>query len=239
MLQADAALFELPFEFVKRNVLPDRSKNNRENYREKWWLHAEPRPGLRKAMAKIPRYIATPRVAKHRFFTWVDSHTIPDSRLFAFGRADDYCFGVLQSRVHAAWSFATSSRHGDGDDGGRLTYNGASTFDTFPFPWPPGKEPSEDEDARVKAIAEAARELVRRRDAWLNPPGASEDDLKQRTLTKLYNLRAAGKCEWLENAHRALDQAVFAAYGWPAELGEQEILARLLRLNQERAAAQG
>ena len=75
---------------------------------------------------------------------------------------------------------------------------------------------------------------MRLRDAWLNPPDASEADLKTRTLTNLYNQRP----EWLANAHRTLDEAVFAAYGWPANLTKQEILARLLTLNHERAATQ-
>jgi hypothetical protein len=34
-----------------------------------------------------------------------------------------------------------------------------------------------------------------------------------------------------------LDEAVFAAYGWPAVLTDQEILERLLALNQARANA--
>ncbi len=84
----------------------------------------------------------------------------------------------------------------------------------------------------MKAIADAARELVRLRDAWLNPPGASDAELKDRTLTKLYNARP----EWLANAHRTLDEAVFAAYGWPKSLDDQEILSKLLALNQHRAA---
>ena len=89
----------------------------------------------------------------------------------------------------------------------------------------------------MKAIAEAARELVRLRDAWLNPPGVAEADLKDRTLTILYNKRPA----WLDHAHRVLDRAVFAAYGWeeePGVLADQEVLARLLALNHARAAAQ-
>jgi hypothetical protein len=55
--------------------------------------------------------------------------------------------------------------------------------------------------------------------------------LKERTLTNLYNARPA----WLANAHRRLDEAVFAAYGWPADLGEDELLGRLLALNLKRA----
>jgi hypothetical protein len=55
--------------------------------------------------------------------------------------------------------------------------------------------------------------------------------LRKRTLTNLYNERPT----WLRNAHRKLDEAVFAAYGWPADLADEEILARLLALNLERA----
>ncbi len=59
--------------------------------------------------------------------------------------------------------------------------------------------------------------------------------LKTRTLTSLYNQRPA----WLSHAHAALDQAVAEAYGWGedwrAGMTEDEILARLFRLNQARA----
>ncbi|MBI3829440.1 MAG: hypothetical protein HY291_07980 [Planctomycetes bacterium] len=55
--------------------------------------------------------------------------------------------------------------------------------------------------------------------------------LAQRTLTNLYNQRP----EWLAQAHRKLDEAVFAAYGWPPDLSDDEILKRLLDLNLSRA----
>ena len=60
--------------------------------------------------------------------------------------------------------------------------------------------------------------------------------LKKRTLTNLYNERQAGSVAWLDNVHRDLDDA--AAYGWPADLTDEQILERLFKLNQERAAAQ-
>ena len=56
--------------------------------------------------------------------------------------------------------------------------------------------------------------------------------LKKRTLTKLYNERPA----WLDLAHKKLDAAVAAAYGFPADLTDEQILERLLALNLERAA---
>ena len=56
--------------------------------------------------------------------------------------------------------------------------------------------------------------------------------LKKRTLTNLYNERPA----WLDLAHKKLDAAVAAGYGWPADLSDEQILERLLALNHERAA---
>ena len=86
----------------------------------------------------------------------------------------------------------------------------------------------------MQAIAAAAKKLVELRDRWLNPPDTPEAELRKRTLTNLYNARP----QWLDDAHRALDHAVFAAYGWPPDLTDQQLLERLLTLNHERAAAQ-
>src|SRR5215217_526863 len=66
--ERDASLFEAPFDYVRRVVKPERDKNNRAAYRQRWWLHAEPRPALRAALAKKSRFLATPTVAKHRLF---------------------------------------------------------------------------------------------------------------------------------------------------------------------------
>jgi hypothetical protein len=110
-------------------------------------------------------------------------------------------------------------------------YSSSRTFETFPFPWLPGKEPKG--DSLVEAIAAAARELVKKRDAWLNPPDASAAELKKRTLTNLYNENPT----WLQDAHRALNEAVCAAYEWPNDISDQEILTKLLQLNTERSEA--
>ncbi len=129
--------------------------------------------------------------------------------------------------MHKAWARAQGTQLREAESGFR--YTPTSTFETFPFPWPPGKEPKS--DPRVEAIAAAARELVKKRDAWLNPSDASAAELKKRTLTNLYNDNPT----WLQDAHRELDDAVFAAFGWPKNLSVQEILARLLQLNMERS----
>ena len=81
------------------------------------------------------------------------------------------------------------------------------------------------------AIAQAAKELVEQRGRWLDAEGLNEAEKKKRTLTNLYNASPT----WLELAHKKLDEAVFAAYGWPGDLSNEEILERLLALNLERA----
>ena len=228
--EQSAALYEAPFEYVKANVKPVRERNRDRQRREAWWRLGRSGGDLKKAKSGKQRIVLTPRVAKHRLFTWADAETVPDTRVYAFARDDDYFFGVLQSRVHEIWSLKTCSWHGVGND---PTYNTRTCFDPFPFPWPPGKEPKDDQ--RVGTIADAAKKLVEKRDAWLNPAGASAAELKKRTLTNLYNQRP----QWLEDAHRALDKAVLAAYGWPEGLSDIDILERLLALNRERAGASG
>lgn len=253
MSEASAALYEAPFEYVRQHVKPMRDKNRRQRRRTAWWHHGETVPGLRAKLSALSRFIATPRVAKHRLFTWVSAFVLPDSRVNAVARDDDTSFGILHSRFHEAWSLALGGWHGVGND---PQYTPTATFETFPFP--EGLSPniaatSYASDPRAVSIAETARTLNELRDAWLNPAeqmkrtpevvagypdrvvpvGASAAaKLKTRTLTKLYNERPT----WLTNAHRDLNAAVAAAYGWPADISDDDALARLFELNQDRAA---
>ena len=229
MAEQNAALYEMPFRHVVEKIKPKRDANRRESYRKRWWIHVEPRPEMRTKLKSLKRYLATPAVSKFRLFTWLDQAILPDHALFVFVRDDDYFFGILHSHVHELWARAQGTQVREAESGFR--YTPTSTFETFPFPWPPGKEPAI--DLRVQAIAAAAKGLVEKRDAWLNPPGASAAELKKRTLTNLYNQRP----QWLEDAHRALDKAVLAAYGWPDDLSDTDVLERLLALNRERAGA--
>lgn len=129
--EAEAALYERPFEHVVEHVKPEREKNNREAYRKYWWRHAEPRPGMRAAMKSISRYIATPEVSKHRIFIWLKKSILPDQKLYCIARSDDTTFGILQSRIHEVWALAVCTWHGVGND---PRYTPTTTFETFPFP---------------------------------------------------------------------------------------------------------
>ena len=156
-----------------------------------------------------------------------------------------------------SWALRMGTFLGVGND---PRYTPSTTFETFPFPG--GLTPNIPAtdyatDPHAQKIAAAAARLNELRENWLNPadqvirvpevvPGypdrilpkdeAAAKVLKLRTLTNLYNQRPT----WLQNAHAALDEAVAEAYGWgddwrAGKLTEDEILARLFKLNQERA----
>lgn len=275
MSEEDASLYEAPFEYVLQKAKPERINNPRPSYKKYWWLLAEPIPLMRTALAGLPRYLAVLGTAKHRIFTWVHGSILPDHALIAFARSDDTTFGILQSRFHVLWSLRLGTALDD-----RPRYTPTTSFDTFPFP--DGLRPLDTASKAVSsttggalipaglaaqvttkatAIAEAAKRLYDRREAWLNPPDwivreadvtplgmttspypavvkakpGHEAELAKRTLTKLYNEMPA----WLKTAHEQLDAAVAAAYGWTdytAAMPEGEVRARLLALNLSRPA---
>ena len=251
MERAEAALYEEPFAYVAENVRPARKNNRIEKLRRFWWRHERPRPEMWRALDGLSRYIATPRVAKHRLFLWLDSRICPDSAVIAIARDDDTTFGILHSRFHEAWSLRLGTSLED-----RPRYTPTTTFETFPFPDGLSPDiPAADYagDPRAAAIAEAARRLVELRDRWLNPPEwvewvdepvpgypkrpvardeAAAKELKKRTLTNLYNTRP----QWLADAHAALDAAVATAYGWDVVISNVDALNALLEINKKEAA---
>ena len=246
MSAVEAALYEEPFRWVKERVYPMRQRNRLEAHRECWWRHVRSRPDMWGALSGCSRYIATPTVAKHRLFVWYDARICPDHQLIVVAREDDTTFGILHSRFHELWSLRLGTSLED-----RPRYTPSTTFETFPFP--AGLTPDVPtaeylSDPRATAIAEAARRLVELRDRWLNPPewvewveepvtgyprrpvprdDAAAQALRKRTLTNLYNARQ----QWLTDAHAALDTAVAGAYGWPADISEDDALRELLKLN--------
>ena len=231
---------------AQTHVLPMRQRSKVKGISDFWWRHWCPRPGMWRALVGLPRFIATPTVAKHRVFAWLDARICPDHQLTVIARDDDTTFGILHSRFHEVWSLRLGTSLED-----RPRYTPTTTFATFPFP--PGLAPDVPateyaSDPRAIAIADAARRLVNLRDRWLNPPEWVEwvdepvsgypkrpvprdeeaaQALKKRTLTNLYNARP----QWLADAHEALDAAVAAAYGWSADISDDDVLRELLALN--------
>lgn len=266
--EAEASAFEAPFEYLaKESYDPFRNgklinfpvyRKGTASQNSSWWEPHRVRPELRKALTKVKSYVATGETTEHRVFRFLPSNAVPDKSLYAFPYAGFVGFGILQSSFHEVWCTYFGNRIGAGN---QRRYNASYVYLTFPFPEGLTPDISADEysaDTRAQSIAQAAAELNRLRENWLNPPDLVErvpevvagypdrllpkDDkaakeLKKRTLTNLYNARPA----WLDHAHKRLDEAVAEAYGWgddwrAGKLTDDEILGRLFRLNQERAA---
>ena len=260
--QSEAALYEHPFEYVVAKVRPGRLSNRDRQRRERWWLLGRSGGKLRDATQGKRRIFALPRVAKHRLFVWIASATLPDSALVAFAFDDDYVFGVCQSRIHVVWSRRKGTQLRDVS--GRR-YTPESTFETFPFPQPTSGQSAAIAHAsrRLDELRnrwlfppEWVQEEVLAFPAHVDGPwgGVTEDassngigvarytrlvptdeaaakQLKKKTLTLLYNDAPT----WLSDAHQALDEAVFAAYGWSVTMTDQALLFALVERNQQLA----
>jgi type II restriction/modification system DNA methylase subunit YeeA len=263
-----AALYEAPFEYVRRVVKPVRDTNRRAMRARNWWLLGDPQKSMRAAVRPLPRYLGTPRVSKHRIFVWFCPEVLPTDQVVVFANADDSFLGILQSRLHEVWALRQCTVLG----GNTPRYGPSHCFETFPLPTM--------SPAQQSAICALASDLDSRRNNWLNPPEWTRQEilefpgtvggpwdryidpttivdrgefklgtvkyprliprdadsaakLAKRTLTNLCNQRPT----WLADAHRRLDEAVLAAYGWPADLTDEQILERLLELNLRHSIA--
>jgi type II restriction/modification system DNA methylase subunit YeeA len=261
--RTQAALYESPHRLVVDRVKPVRDKNRDKWLRENWWRPQRMRPEMRKAIAPLPRFLVTPTTSKHRIFAWLSTPALPDHKLVVLARADDYSFGVMHSRIHEAWARAVGTQLRERESG--LNYNVQTSFETFPLPRPtPEQEAAIAEAAKELDTLrnnwlnppEWTKEDVLQFPGSVDGPWAryvhdpdsrgigtvryprlvpkdeaSAKLLSKRTLTNLYNHRP----DWLDLAHRRLDEAVFATYGWPPDLTDEQILEKLLALNLQRA----
>ncbi|NJM31464.1 MAG: class I SAM-dependent DNA methyltransferase [Rhizobiales bacterium] len=211
------------------------STNDAKAYAKNWWVFGKPRQELRPALTGLSRYIATVETAKHRIFQFLDAEILPDNMLVCIASDSAADLGILSCRFHVTWALRAGGWLGMGND---PRYSKSRCFDPFPFPAATDKQRSE-----IARIAEALDK--HRKDVQARHSGI--------TLTGMYNvlekvkageeLDADGKLIFddaliliLKELHEELDAAVAAAYGWPADLPEDEVLARLVAMNKERAA---
>jgi len=147
--RSDAALYERPFTFVTEHVKPTRIGKREARTNECYWLFQWSRPVMRKAIAALTRFIATPEVAKYRVFVTLPAAAIADKNLVVIARADDATFGILHSRFHELWSLRLGTSLED-----RPRYTPTTCFETFPFPV--GLTPRDTAHQRTEVLADGA-----------------------------------------------------------------------------------
>ena len=222
------------YQYLRDSVWPERSQNNRPWRRDNWWLFGEPLSTFRPALDGLNRFIVTIETSKFRTFQFLDGDTMPDNKLVALALQGADLLSILSSRLHVIWSLAAGSWLGVGND---PVYAKTRCFDPFPFP--------DLTDTQRTTLRQLGEDL----DAHRKRQQAAHPKL---TLTQMYNvlekLRAGEVIEGkdkgiydqgligiLRDLHDRIDTAVAEAYGWPADLSDEEILLRLVALNKERA----
>ena len=245
------------FQWLRERVKPERDQNPRVTRRLNWWLFGENHPRVRFSIGRLPRFIATVLTSKHRMFSFLPGHVLPDQTLVVVGSADATLLGVLSSAAHVRWVLNAGGTLED-----RPRYMKGACFEAVPFP------NLADQPALAAQIAATAEEL----DAHRKRQQAAHATL---TMTDMHNVldalrlgrpltakekitHANGLVSVLAELHDRLDALVLQAYGWadlaPALVGqprgtlpwpekpaaqaaaEEELLVRLVALNAERAA---
>ena len=219
---------------LEREAVFEKSKTkDTASYATAWWLFGKPRQELRPALAGLARYIATVETTKHRSFQFLDSAVLPDNMLVAVASDDAYVLGVLSSRVH---SFGALPKAGPW----RMTpLHKVAVFRSIPVPCgerhPRRAYPRDRRNPGRASQASARRTPRPAANALYNvstvaggpQPGRAQRGRKARLRDGLVLI--------LKELHDKLNAAVADAYGWPVELPKEEILARLVALNRERA----
>ena len=221
-------------EHIVREVKDQRDRQNDQQRKERWWLFGRSGSDLRSALASLKRYVATCRTSRHRTFSFVAAGVVPNTEVVVVAMDRPDVLALLSSRVHVSWAMRVGGWLGVGNDS---RYNHLDCFGKFPFP-----SLSEAQTAELERLGERLEE---HRKARLKEHPAL-------TLTDTYNvieklragdsldedeqrIRDMALADTLLHIHDDIDRATLAAYGWPTELPEEEIIARLVALNAERA----
>jgi len=213
-----------------------------------WWQFERLRGELFKAIAQCDRVLFHANVSSNLAFAFLPTNMIFAAPHNVFSLSTYSAFCNLQSRIHEVWTrFFGSSMKDD------LRYTPSDCFETFPFP--PDWETNPTLEAAGKTYYEFRADLMVRHNQGLtttynrfhDPDELDPDILKLRQLHAECDravLDAYGwtdiaiDCEFLldyedEDPEGTSKRKKPWRYRWP-EAVHDEVLARLLKLNQER-----
>jgi uncharacterized protein (DUF433 family) len=234
-----AKLYLEPFDRVLRLVKPVRDKTSRKRNRDNYWIYAENRPGLNKAISKVDRFFCTAQTTKYLNFREVPKNSAITQTAYVVANENYAFIGVLQSNIHFLWA----QKYGN-TLGSTFRYSPSKVFENFPFP-----------SGNYSTLEEKMLLLLEKRESLLNQ--------KKIGLTQLYNEfhnsnKISEDIDFLRLAHCELDKEVLRLYNWQdIDLkynfynidylpdndnirytihfeARKEILNRLLKLNHER-----
>ncbi|QZD96214.1 class I SAM-dependent DNA methyltransferase [Qipengyuania gelatinilytica] len=259
-LQTLGSEFPDIYQHLLENVKPERDQNRDRDIRERWTEFGRTRPEMREFLVGLPRYAVTIETAKHHFFQFLAADIRPDNMLVALGLEGADLLAVLSSRAHILWMLGSGGTLED-----RPRYNKTQCFDPFPFPILTDAQSAKLDQLgeRLDAFRKerlAEHDFLTMTDIYnvLERLRELEQGVGEPLSQKERDIHEAGLISVLKDIHDDIDREVFAAYGWEdlgerlvgrpgattpsphktegQEAAEEELLTRLVALNQERAA---
>lgn len=237
-------------DIVERRAKPDRDSQKRKALRERWWQYAEKRPGLYSAINGLSNVLVTNcGAAPHHAFARMSADMVFANTLIVSPLASDGAFCVLQARPHEIWArFFGSSMKDD------LRYTPSDCFESFPFPggWETDSVVAAAGrtyyDYRAKLMIKNNEGLTKTYNRFHDPYEDDADIVRLRDLHAAMDRAVLASFGWDDiptNTEFFLDFGVDKEdsgsrrepyrYRWPNEVRD-EVLARMLELNAERAA---
>ena len=242
-------------DIVERKVKEQRAGDNRENYRRLWWQYAERRPGLYRALALSDQALVCAQTSNTIAFCYLPVRTVFSHKLVVFCGPTRNMFPLLQSRIHQEWVRLQGSTMKDDQ-----VYTPEDCF--VPFPFPPNWETNSDLELVGRAYSNFRALLMERENKgltaiynWFHDRDCDDADVMRfrelhdnldRVVLDAYgwtDIRPT--CEFIpefsddeEDDDNVRQRKKKYRYRWPDEIRD-EVLARLLQLNRQRALEEG
>ncbi|MBD2252689.1 Eco57I restriction-modification methylase domain-containing protein [Nostoc parmelioides] len=240
-------------EILEQKVKPSRLTKASDVAKAPWWLFWRPRNDFQASIHQLNNVLACSRHQPHWTLTMLPSRAIWSDALVVFAFSSMSAFAILQSRIHEIWArFFGSSMKDD------LRYTPSDCFETFPFPenW----ETNPTLEAIGKEYYEYRAALMVRNNQGLtdtynrfhDPEERDPDILKLRSLHAAMDKAVLEAYRWSdiptdctflldyddedeeEETSNGRQRKKPWRYRWTEEVHD-EVLVRLLNLNQKRA----
>ncbi len=235
---------------VQEKAKPERDVQNRKALRERWWHYAEKRPGLYSAIEGLDRVLVIPQTSNVQALAFAPTDMVYGHTLIIFPITNWSGFAVLQSRFHQVWSAFLGPTMKDD-----LRYTPSDCFETFPFPEHWETHPALEDagrtyyDFRAVLMADNDEGMTRTYNRFHDPDERDPQIARLRALHAAMDRVVLDAYDWTDiptDCEFLLDYEIDEEtrgsrgrkkpwrYRWPDAVRD-EVLARLLALNAERA----
>lgn len=237
---------------IRRTVKPERDKlpesSNNRPLKRRWWAYQAHRPMLAERLAKRERILVHSQISSHHNFQFCDARILFSQKVNLFDIESGEFFAVLQSRLHEVWALFFGATLGN-----QFCYTTTDCYVNFPFP----------KDIDKITILRLNGDTYH---DYRSKTMLTRDEGITKIYNAFHERRVrASEIIRLRELHAEMDAAVLRAYGWddladeaqpefieqdadegkpaktrldwPSEF-KDEVLARLLALNAERAEAE-